>query len=74
MESLHRYLMSRYDINIYDDYLHMLSLFRNTRAIEAENALNRYQELQSAAATIENARIVLLRRMDDRISALSTET
>ena len=74
IESLHRYLMSRYDIKDYDDYLHVLSLFRNTRAIEAENALNRYHELQSVASTLENARIQLLRRIDERIAASSTET
>ena len=73
IESLHRYLMSRYDIKDYDDYLHVLSLYRNTRAIEAENALNRYQEIRAAVATIENARIDLLRRIDDRFAA-STKT
>ena len=41
MQSLHRYVMARYDITTYDEYIHLLALFRNTNAIETQNAYRR---------------------------------
>jgi hypothetical protein len=60
--------MARYDIQSYDDYVHILALFRNTRAIEAQNARQRYTELSEACTSIENARLSIIKRMQDRHS------
>lgn len=68
MQSLHRYLMSRYEVETYDEYLHLLALFRNTRAIEAQKARTRYAELQDISANIEFARHAVLRRLQQRRS------
>ena len=45
MESLHRYLVARYHIADYDDYLQLVAMFRNTAAIEAAKARVRYNSL-----------------------------
>ena len=45
MESLHRYLVARFHIADYDEYLQLVALFRNTAAIEAAKARVRYKSL-----------------------------
>ena len=66
MQSLHQYLMARYDVDSLDDYIHLLSLFRNTRAIEMEKACGRVTELESVSATLEIARLSILRQLQQR--------
>jgi len=58
--------MERYDIHTYDEYLHILALYRNSRAIEAQNARQRFKELNEATATIEKTRLSVMRRLQDR--------
>ena len=45
MESLHRYLIARYDISDYDYYLKLVAMYRNTAAIEARNSYLRHKSL-----------------------------
>ena len=45
MESLHWYLVARFHIADYDEYLQLVALFRNTAAIEAAKARVRYKSL-----------------------------
>jgi hypothetical protein len=68
LESLHRYVMARYDIQSYEEYIHVLALCRNTRAIEAQNARQRYTELSEASALIERARLAVMCRLQNRYS------
>jgi len=58
--------MARYDIESYDDYIQILALYRNTRAIEAQNARQRFAELSEASAAVERARLSAIRRLQDR--------
>jgi hypothetical protein len=67
---LHRYLLARYDVEDFEDYTHLLALFRNTRAIEANNARQRYTELSEAAASIEKVRLAFIQQFKDRQSEL----
>jgi hypothetical protein len=58
--------MSRYDVDDFENYTHLLALYRNTRAIEAMKARIRYMELEGAAASVEKARLSLIRSLQDR--------
>ena len=58
--------MARYDIQSYDDYIHILTLYRNTRAVEAQNARQRFTQLSEASAAVERARLSVIRRLQDR--------
>jgi len=58
--------MARYDIQSYDDYIHILALYRNTRAVEAQNARQRFTQLSEASAAVERARLSVIRRLQDR--------
>jgi hypothetical protein len=69
MQSLHVYLMARFDVPDYDDYLHLLALYRNTRATEAINARNRYLQLEEVSETLSAARQAVLKRLAARHSA-----
>jgi hypothetical protein len=66
MESLHRYLMSRYEVDDLQDYLQVLALFRNTRGIECKNAHSRWGELAEIARSLNTARYAILRKLQDR--------
>ena len=66
MQSLHQYLMARYEIDSFGDYIHLLCLFRNTRAIEMEKACARVGELEGISASLEIARLSTLRRLQQR--------
>ena len=66
MESLHRYLVARYEVDDLQDYLQLVTLFRNTRAIESQNAYTRYDELAQVSRSIETARIAILRKLEER--------
>ena len=68
MDSFHRYLLSRYDIHTYEDYVHLLALFRNTRAIEAHNARQRYSDISAACASVEELRLSAIQRLKDHHS------
>ena len=70
LQSVHSYLMARYEADTLDEYVRLLALFRNTRAIELENARNRCAELQNIADTIELAQFAVLRRLDSRRSII----
>lgn len=69
LESMHRYLMARYEVETFDDYIHLLALFRNTRAIEAAKARDRVVELTDISSSVEIARQLILRRLQHRQSA-----
>ena len=71
LQSLHRYIMSRFDIHDMDDYLQILALFRNTRAIEAHNARRRLMELKEVASSIERLRRSLFHSLQDHFGAES---
>ena len=58
--------MARYDIQSYDDYIHMLALYHNLRAIEAQNARQRFTELSDASASVERVRLNVIRRLQAR--------
>ena len=66
MQSLHRYLMARFDIETFDDYLHLLALFRNTQAIETLNARRHLSELNEVSKSLESARYAILSRLNQR--------
>jgi hypothetical protein len=68
LESLHRHLLARYDIQEFDNYIHILALYRNNRAIEAQNARRRYTELSEASTSIQNAWTSIMRRLHERHS------
>jgi hypothetical protein len=69
MQSLHVYLMARFDISDYGDYLHLLALYRNTRATEAINARNRYLQLEQVSETLSAARKAVLEKLTARHSS-----
>jgi hypothetical protein len=69
LESIHRYLMARYVVETFEDYIHLLALFRNTRVIEAAKARDRVFELTEISTSIENARQSILRRLQLRRSS-----
>jgi hypothetical protein len=66
LESMHRYLMARYEADTFDRYIHLLALFRNTRAIEAVKARDRVFELTDISNSIEMARQSILHRLQLR--------
>jgi hypothetical protein len=69
LESVHRYLLTRYKVKTFDEYIHLLALFRNTRAIEAAKAHDRVMELADISTSIENARQSIIRRLQLRRSS-----
>ena len=69
MESMHRYLMARYEVETFDDYIHLLALFRNTRAIEAVKARERVFELSDISTSVDVARQIILCRLRLRRSS-----
>lgn len=56
MESMHHFLMARYDVADFDDYKHLLALLRNTRAIAAHKARSRYTNIRCLQDIVKNAR------------------
>ena len=66
MASLHRYLVARYQIEDYDDYIHLLALYRNTRGVQAQNSHSRYDELFETIRAIDSSRLALLHRLQQR--------
>jgi len=60
--------MARYEVNDFEEYTHLLALYRNTRAIEALNARLRFTALEDAAASAEKVRLSLIRHLLDRHS------
>jgi len=54
--SLHKYLAARYDFNDYEAYKLILARYRNTRAIEAYKARDRYSKLVSFSNSVEKCR------------------
>jgi hypothetical protein len=61
--------MARYDVRDSDEYLHLLALYRNTRAIEAQKARLRFTELMDARASIAKVRLSVIQAMQDRHSS-----
>jgi hypothetical protein len=57
--------MARHEVEDLDDYLRLLALFRNTRAIEAQNARGRHAEIKELIRSVETARYAILRRLND---------
>jgi len=58
--------MARYDVDGFDDYIHLLALFRNTRAIEAVKVRDRVFDLTDIANSVEIARQSILRQLQER--------
>jgi hypothetical protein len=58
-------MMSRYDVEDFEDYTHLLALYRNTRAIEAMKARIHYMELEKAAASVEKVCLALIQSLQD---------
>jgi len=52
--------MSRYPVETLDDYMHLVAMYRNARAIEAQKARTRHLELVELAKSIESARLAVL--------------
>lgn len=69
MQSLHSYLMARFDVETLEEYIHLLTLFRNTQAIETVNARRRLCELAEASKSLETARYAILNRLRQRRTA-----
>jgi len=69
LESMHRYLMARYEVETFDDYIHLLALFRNTCAIEAVKARERVIELTNISTSVDLARQSIRRRLQLRRSS-----
>jgi hypothetical protein len=65
---MHRYVMARYEVETFDDYIHILALFRNTRAIEAVKARQRVFELTDISTSVDVARQLIRRRLQLRRS------
>jgi hypothetical protein len=61
--------MARYDVRDSDEYLHLLALYRNTQAIEAQKARLRFTELTDARASIAKVRLSVIQAMQDRHSS-----
>jgi len=68
LESMHQYIMARYNIQNLDDYLQILALFRNTRAIEAQNARQRHMDLLEACKSVERSRLSIILGLQERHS------
>jgi hypothetical protein len=68
LHSLHCFLLARHEVNDFDDYTHLLALFRNTRALEAHNACQRYTELDEASRSIETVRQAIIQQLKVRHS------
>jgi len=56
--------MSQYKVNSIDDYIHLLCLFRNTRAIEMEKACARVLEIEEISTSIEITCLSILRQLN----------
>jgi hypothetical protein len=63
MESMHQFLMARYQVSDFDDYKHLLALLRNTRAIAAHKASSRSADIRHLQAMVENARSDLVEQL-----------
>ena len=63
MESMHDFLMARYEVSDFDDYKHLLALLRNTRAIAAHKARSRHADIQHLQDIVDNARNHVIRRL-----------
>ena len=61
--------MARFDVETFDDYLHLLTLFRNTQAIETLNARRRLSELTEVSRFIQSSRNAILSRLTQRRGA-----
>lgn len=66
LESLHWYLMARYNIENLDDYVQLLALYWNTRAVDAQNACQQLMELSAACTNLEKTRLSVIRRLKER--------
>jgi len=58
--------MSRYEVDSIDDYIRLLCLFRNTRAIEMEKACARVLEIEEVSSSVEIAMLSILNRLQQR--------
>ena len=58
--------MSRYEVDSIDDYIRLLCLFRNTRAIEMEKACTRVLEIEEVSSSVEIAMLSILNRLQQR--------
>jgi hypothetical protein len=58
--------MARYEVQDFEDYTHLLALYRNTRAIETKQARKRYMELEAAAKSIEKVRLAQIKSLHAR--------
>jgi len=58
--------MSRYEVDSIDDYVRLLCLFRNTRAIEMEKACARVLEIEQISSSVEIARLSILHQLEQR--------
>lgn len=60
------YLAARYQFEDYEAYKHILASYRNTRAIEASKARDRYSKLVSLSKSVERCRQRLIKLFEDQ--------
>ena len=65
MESMHRFVMARYQIANFDDYKYILALLRNTRAISAHKARSRHADIQSLQDAVDDTRSRLVKQLTE---------
>jgi hypothetical protein len=65
MESMHQFLMARYQIADYEEYKYLLALLRNTRAIAAHKARSRHAHLWHLQDTVDNARNQIIHQLKE---------
>jgi hypothetical protein len=63
MESMHHFLLARYQVSDFDEYKQLLALLRNTRAIAAHKARSRYADIRHLQTMVEHARNHLVEQL-----------
>lgn len=56
MEDFHNYIADRYRFRTADEYQNILRAFRNTRAIEASNAIHRCEQINEMQSLLDDCR------------------
>lgn len=56
MEDFHNYITSRYAFHTTDEYRNIVRAFRNTRAIEAYNAVRQCEQINELQSLLDDCR------------------
>ena len=56
MEDFHNYITSRYAFRTTDEYRNIVRAFRNTRAIEAYNAVRQCEQINELQSLLDDCR------------------